>query len=79
MKKVTLLLVVVLIIGCISMFFIGCSNNTEKQGFDVVTDMAGRKVIVNPGSYSRVLCIGAGALRLYAYIGDADKFVQLKI
>ena len=36
----------------------------------VVTDMIGREVTVIPGSYKRVVCIGAGALRMYCYIGD---------
>jgi len=35
-----------------------------------VTDMIGREVTVTPGSYKRVVCIGAGALRMYCYIGD---------
>ena len=35
-----------------------------------VTDMIGREVTVTPGSYTRVVCIGAGALRMYSYIGD---------
>ena len=35
-----------------------------------VTDMIGREVTVAPGSYQRVACIGAGALRMYSYIGD---------
>ena len=35
-----------------------------------VTDMIGREVTVTPGSYRRVVCIGAGALRMYSYIGD---------
>lgn len=37
-----------------------------------VTDMIGREVAVTPGSYERVVCIGAGALRMYSYIGSAD-------
>jgi iron complex transport system substrate-binding protein len=36
-----------------------------------VTDMIGREVALIPGSYTRVVCIGAGALRMYSYIGDA--------
>lgn len=36
-----------------------------------VTDMIGREVTLTPGSYQRVVCIGAGALRMYSYIGDA--------
>ena len=35
-----------------------------------VTDMIGREVDVVPGSYTRVVCIGAGALRMYCYVGD---------
>ena len=37
-----------------------------------VTDMIGREVSVTPGSYTRVVCIGAGALRMYSYIGDVS-------
>ncbi len=35
-----------------------------------VTDLVGRAVEIVPGSYQRVVCIGAGALRMYSYIGD---------
>ena len=50
-----------------------CSQpETPSTGKEVtVTDMVGREVAVNPGSYKRVVCIGAGALRMYSYIGDA--------
>lgn len=37
-----------------------------------VTDMIGREVQVVPGSYERVVCIGAGALRMYCYVGDVS-------
>ena len=37
-----------------------------------VTDGIGREITVTPGSYSRVVCIGAGALRMYSYIGDVS-------
>lgn len=37
-----------------------------------VTDMIGREVTVTPGSYKKVVCIGAGALRMYSYIGDVS-------
>ena len=43
----------------------------SATGKTTVTDMVGREVAVNPGSYKRVVCIGAGALRMYSYIGDA--------
>lgn len=35
-----------------------------------LTDMIGRTVEVEPGTYRKVVCIGAGALRLYSYVGD---------
>ena len=44
----------------------------ETQGSITITDMIGRQVSVNPGSYQRVVCIGAGALRMYSYIGDVN-------
>ena len=45
-------------------------ENAPAVGQVVITDMIGREVTVTPGSYSRVVCIGAGALRMYTYIGD---------
>ena len=43
-----------------------------------VTDLIGRKVSVVPGSYKRVVCIGAGALRMYCYIGDVQLLVGVE-
>ena len=37
-----------------------------------VTDMIGREITVIPGSYQSVVCVGAGALRMYSYIGDVN-------
>ena len=45
----------------------------EKTGSVTVTDMVGRTVKVEPGSYKKVVCIGAGALRMYCYVGEIDK------
>ena len=44
-------------------------NNEETV---TVTDMIGRKVTVSPGKYKKVVCIGAGALRMYSYVGDVS-------
>ena len=38
----------------------------------VLTDMIGREVTVVPGTYSRVVCIGAGALRMFSYAADVN-------
>ena len=49
-------------------------DETEAAPAEVtVTDMIGREVMVIPGSYKSVVCIGAGALRMYSYIGDVAK------
>lgn len=58
----------------------GCGGNpTASSGLPdasigaepvTVTDMLGREVTVVPGSYKSVVCVGAGALRLYCYVGD---------
>ena len=46
-------------------------QGTEPTATEItVTDMIGREVTVTPGTYTRVVCIGAGALRMYSYIGD---------
>lgn len=45
-------------------------GQAETSGEIAITDMIGREVKVTPGSYKRVVCIGAGALRMYCYIGD---------
>ena len=37
-----------------------------------IIDMIGREMTITPGSYKRVVCIGAGALRMYTYIADVN-------
>ncbi len=68
-KWAALLLAGVLLL---SLFACGQENPGEDtKGQEIkITDMIGREVTVKPGSYKRVVCIGAGALRMYAYIGD---------
>lgn len=47
-------------------------NAADTPETVTVTDMIGRQVDIVPGSYQRVVCIGAGALRLYSYVGDVE-------
>lgn len=68
MKKSNLLLLsLLLLMGCND----GASTPVETQ-FEV-TDMVGRKLTIDKEKRDRVLCIGAGALRLYSYVGDMEK------
>ena len=74
MKRIAALLLAL----AMTLTLLGCGQvrdttpgNTATDGEPVtVTDMIGRQVAVTPGSYRRVVCIGAGALRMYSYIGD---------
>ncbi len=70
-KRIALLLAGIMILSlCL------CSQTAAfaegEQEEITVTDMIGREVSVKPGSYERVVCIGAGALRMYSYIGDVN-------
>lgn len=66
MKKKIFLVLSILLSGC---NMVNSSTNNEIE----VVDMINRKVNIKAGSYSRVVCIGAGALRMYSYIGDVNK------
>ena len=77
-RWIALLLAMVMALG-----LVGCGGKTpdaapdpepdqSTDGAVTVTDMIGREVTVIPGSYQRVVCIGAGALRIYSYVGDAS-------
>ena len=50
----------------------GSANEQASAQAVTITDMIGRQVTVIPGSYQRVVCGGAGALRMYCYIGDVN-------
>ena len=69
MKKIVSLMLAALLVLSLA----ACGLEVKEEvpaGSVTVTDMIGRQVSVNPGSYKRVVCIGAGALRMYSYIGD---------
>lgn len=53
---------------------VGCSFSSRpgESGEKTVVDMIGREVQVTPAAYRRVVCIGAGALRMYTYVGDVS-------
>ena len=67
--KLRKLISVLLTLGLMLSLFAFGGTAFAEDGI-TVTDMIGREVAVIPGSYQRVVCIGAGALRMYSYIGD---------
>ena len=63
--------VVILLAFVLLLSLAACGKEKEKKAEEItVTDMIGREVKVTPGSYKKVVCIGAGALRMYCYVGD---------
>jgi len=72
MKKYLSLLMSLLMIFSLCACAVQNSSAPTKGNEITVTDMIGRQVIVAPGSYKKVVCIGAGALRMYSYIGDVS-------
>ncbi len=71
-RKLSVLLLALAIMLTVSAFF-GRTGTAAADGDEItITDMIGREITVIPGSYQRVVCIGAGALRMYSYIGDVS-------
>ncbi len=71
-KRLLMLLVVAMVAFVAFAASVSESSAPAKAQSIVVTDMIGRQVEIVPGSYTRVVCIGAGALRLYTYINGSD-------
>ena len=55
----------------------GCTPQ-NIDGDITITDMQGRSVTYNSGKTSRVICLGAGALRYYSYIGDIKNLIAVE-
>ena len=73
-RTISLLLALIMLAAlCIGGQTSAFAAEKAAEGEEItITDMIGREVAVTPGSYKRVACIGAGALRMYSYIGDVS-------
>lgn len=49
----------------------GCGIKVEDPTY-TIEDMNGRTVLLGKKDFKRVVCIGAGALRMYSYVGDVN-------
>ncbi len=61
---------IMLALGAVLLTGCGPIEGGNEGQTTTITDMVGRNVEIKAGSYKKVVCIGAGALRLYSYIGD---------
>lgn len=80
-KSVICVIIAVLTLSFAAVGFVACNQRVatdETPSSVLIVDMRGREVAVVPGSYKRVVCIGAGALRLYSYIGDVNLFAGVE-
>jgi ABC-type Fe3+-hydroxamate transport system substrate-binding protein len=60
-------------LSILSFALVGCAKSgASSSSVLTVQDMIGRTLSLTPGSYKKVVCIGAGALRLYSYVGDVS-------
>ena len=71
-KLATLLLAVLMMLSVCACGAEETAQPTENETSITVTDMIGRELTVTPGSYKNVVCIGAGALRMYSYVCDVQ-------
>ena len=63
---------------------VGCNNSSSSSSSSAeseevtIIDGQGRSVTYNKNKVSKVICIGAGALRYYSYIGDVSNIIAVE-
>lgn len=77
MKKSALILLMIIVTLSSLFAFSACDKDKGTANGKTVTDLLGREVTV-PEEINRVVCIGAGSLRLYTYVGDLSKLVGVE-
>lgn len=77
MKKSALILLMIIVTLSSLFAFSACDKDKGTTNGKTVTDLLGREVTV-PEKINRVVCIGAGSLRLYTYVGDLSKLVGVE-
>ena len=81
-KLFTLMLFPLLLVGCNKPQEPVETRGTVTESADglsfTIVDMQYRDVTITKAKRERVICLGAGALRYYSYIGDLDKLVAIE-
>ena len=82
MKNKSLLLLALLpsLIGCNKEISnpVGVIEESEDGKVVTVYDMQARKNVITKENINRVICLGAGALRYFTYVGDISKLVGIE-
>ena len=68
------ILVIVMFAACLSIFT-ACNFEDIEVTFK---DMKGREFSITPSEVNKIVCVGAGALRLYTYVGDMSKLYAVE-
>lgn len=61
--------------------FTSCKQNKNEEKTEntiTIKDMQNRELTIDKTKTNRVICLGAGALRYYSYIGDLNKIVAVE-
>lgn len=53
-----------------------CGGKPSSSGEGDIVDALGKKFVAK--DYSRICCVGAGALRMYSYVGDLEKLCAVE-
>ena len=54
------------------------SQKGSEENVITVTDLQNREITIDKTKVDRPICLGAGALRLYSYVGDVNKLVGVE-
>ena len=77
-KAVSITLTVVLLLSlCLTAVFLTACDNKNETG-TTYTDLAGRQITLDTDKIDKVVCIGAGSLRLYSYVADMNKLCAVE-
>ena len=78
-RKALLFFATILILVLSLSMLVACvGKKNDETGTTEVVDMLGRTHNINLDNINRVVCIGAGSLRLYTYVGDMSKIVAVE-
>ena len=73
MKKIKFLFLAATVLS-----LVGCQPNNEGSDAITIIDGLGAEIEIDTSKINRVVCVGAGALRLYSYAGDLSKLVGVE-